>query len=160
MAQSQYATKSDLTTLAITAAAAGRFGDAAIEGQLQAASSLCDSFLVSQFTLPLITWDMSLTRAVCDIAAYYLYCQFGFNPAAPQDKLIQTRYEMALKWLAQIQQKEIFPPWEDSSGQAVGTDEGGPFVISSPPVGFTNRGIVAADNWAPTPGSSGGVVPE
>lgn len=155
--QSQYATKTDITTLAITAASAVRFGESAIEAQLRAASSVADSYLASQFTLPLQTapqgWDMSLTRAVCDIAAYFLYCQFGFNPNAPQDALIKARYDMAIEWLTQIKNKQIFPQWVDSGSAPVGSDEGGPFVISSPPVGFGDRGIVAADNWAPTPGS-------
>ena len=160
MAQSQYAQKSDLVTLSVSPAAAQRFGDAAIEGQLQAASALADSFIVSQFVLPLKTdpvgWDMSLTRAVCDIAAYYLYCQFGFNPNAPQDQLIKARYEMAIDWLSQIRDKKLFPHWEDNSGVDPGDDEGGPFIISSPPVGFTDRGIVSSDNWTPSPG---GVIP-
>lgn len=162
MAQSQYAFKDDLTSLSITAAAATRFGDPAINAQLQAASSVADSYIASQFTLPLETsppgWDMSLTRAVCDIAAYFLYCQFGFNPNAPQDALIKARYEMAIAWLTQIKDKKIFPQWVDAGNAPVGADEGGPFVISSPPVGFTDRGIVTNDNWTPQSGSL--TVPE
>ena len=38
-------------------------------------------------------------------------------------------------------------------GRGRTNNEGGPFVISSPPVGFTDRGIVPADNWTPTPGT-------
>lgn len=143
--QSQYAQKADLTTLAITGAAAVRFGDASIEAQLQAASSICDSYIVSQFTLPLRVdpqgWDMSLTRATCDLAAYFLYCQYGFNPNQPQDALIKAKYESQIAWLQQIKSKQIFPQWVDSGSVPVGQDEGGPFVISDPPVGFTSRGL-------------------
>lgn len=150
--QSQYAQKQDLVTLAITPAAAVRFGDAAIEAQLQAASSVCDSYIVSQFTLPLVAdpqgWDMSLTRATCDIAAYFLYCQYGFNPNQPQDQLIQKKYEMAIAWLGQIQQKQIFPQWVDSGTTPVGQDEGGPFVISDAPKGFTDRGLTPLANYS------------
>lgn len=163
MAQSQYAFKDDLVSLALTPANAARFGDTAIDAQLKAASSLADSYLVSQFTLPLKTsprgWDMSLTRAVCAIAAYFLFCQYGFNPAAPQDKLIQRQYELALEWLEKIKDKEIFPPFVDSGTAPVGEDEGGPFAVSDTPKGFTSRGVSPFGTWTPgagfTPGSGG-----
>lgn len=157
MAQSQYATTSDLQTLAITAAAGTRFGDTAMTAALQAASSIADSYIASQFTLPLITspqgWDMSLTLAVCNIAAKLLYAQFGFNPGAPGDQLVEKRYQDALDWLAQIRDKLIFPAWTDSSVNT-GVDEAGDWVISDTPVGFTSRGVTdsvdvddAGDFW-------------
>ena len=143
MAQSQYAQISDLSTLAITAAVAARFGDTAMTAALQAASSIADSYIASQFVLPLALspqgWDMSLTLATVNIAAYLLYCQFGFNPAAPADKLIVERYERALAWLKLIADKTIFPQWVDSSPDAVGADRANQFINSDPPVGFTGR---------------------
>ncbi len=155
-AQSQYAQASDLTSLALTPAAAARFSASAINAQLQAASSLVDSYIVSQFTLPLQTdpqgWDMSLTRSVCIIAAYLLYVQYGFNPSASADQLIVERYKSELEWLTQIRDKKIFPQWVDSGSTAVGSDEGGPFVISDEPVGFTGRGLRSSSNWTPDAG--------
>src|SRR5678810_1386593 len=113
MAQSQYAELADIKLLAITSQAADRFGTPAINAALQAASSEADSYIASQFTLPLITspqgWDMSLTIAVCNIAAYRLYSQFGFNPNAPADQLIVNRYKDAIAWLGQIRDEKIFP---------------------------------------------------
>lgn len=156
--QSQYAQASDLSSLALTPAAAQRFGVIAMNAQLQAASSIADSYIVSQFTLPLQVdpqgWDMSLTMAVCNIAAYLLYVQYGFNPSAPADQFIADRYKSAILWLEQIRDKVIFPQWIDSGTTATGNDEGGPFVLSDPPVGFTNRGKPTAPfggGW--TPGS-------
>lgn len=154
LAQSQYAQSSDLATLALTQANVARFGPAACTAALQAASSLCDSYIVSQFTLPLQVspqgWDMSLTQAVCSIAAYMLFNQYGFNPAAPADDLIVRRYNDALAWLKQIKDKEIFPQWVDSSGGSLPTsDEGGAWVQSDPPVGFTNRGLTPGGPWTP-----------
>lgn len=152
MSQSQYATSAQLTSLALTPAAANRFGATAIEAQLQAASSICDSYIASQFTLPLVTepqgWDMSLVMATCNIAAYLLYCQYGFNPAAPADKYIQDRYQSAIAWLEQIRDKLIFPNWTDSTGDTPAFIEAGPYIESDPPAGFTDRGIVVPA-WTP-----------
>jgi phage gp36-like protein len=142
LAQAQYATWDDIQRLAITPAAAQRYGEPASTSMLQAASSLCDSYLASQFTLPLTVWDMNLTMNVCNIAAYMLACQFGFNPGAPADKLIETRYQNALMWLEQIRDEKIFPQYTDTQNQGGdSTIEAGPYVVSDPPVGFTDRGV-------------------
>jgi len=144
MAQSLYAQVADLTVLSITTADGSRFGDDAMLASLQAASSICDSYLVSQFTLPLQVdpqgWDMSLILNVCNIAAYLLFNQFGFAPTAPGDDLIVKRYNDAIEWLKQIRDKQIFPNFLDSSTNT-GTDEAGAFIVSDPAVGFTSRGV-------------------
>lgn len=145
MAQSQYGQISDLQTLSITAAAGARFGNTAMTAALQAASSLADSYLVSQFTLPLAAspqgWDMSLTLHVCNVAAWILWNQYGYNPATGADELVAKRYESAIDWLKQISDKKIFPQFVDSSESSDGTPNEGAFIISDDPVGFTSRGI-------------------
>jgi phage gp36-like protein len=148
MAQSQYADESQLISLSITQAAATRFGNTAVTAALQAASSIADSYINSVFVLPLQTspqgWDMSLTLAVCNIAAYLLYNQVGFNPNAPQDQLIVKRYNDALTWLQAISDEKQTPNWIDSSGASPQSQAAGPFVVSDPPVGFTSRGATNA----------------
>lgn len=146
--QSQYATVVELQTLAITPAAAARYGNAC-EDVLKAASSVIDSYIVSQFKLPLTSWDMSLTLAACNIAAYLLACQFGFNPAAPGDQLVKLRYDQAISWLVEIREKKIFPQWEDS-GLAPTENEAGLYVLTDRPVGFTPSSADATgDFWVP-----------
>jgi phage gp36-like protein len=149
---SQYAQPSDLITVGITDATAARFGTASINAQLQAASAIADSYIVSQFELPLQIanpsavpplaqgWDMSLTLAVCQIAKYFLYSQFGFNPSgSPADTQIREGYERALKWLEQIRDKELFPQWIDATQEPT-PEQAGPYVTSDTPVGFTEQG--------------------
>lgn len=144
MSQSQYATTSELQTLAITTAAGSRFGSTAMTASLQAASSLADSYLVSQFKLPLQTspqgWDMSLTLNVCNIAAWLLYNQFGYSPMSPGDEMVAKRYSEAIDWLKQIREKQITPQFVDSSGSAT-TPAEGDYIVSDAPVGFTSRGV-------------------
>lgn len=151
MSQSQYATTAQLQLLALTPAAYARFETASpgcSTAALQAASSIADSYLVSQFTLPLQTspqgWDMSLTMNTCWIAAWLLYTTYGFAPMAPGDDLVVKRYDSAIRWLEQIRDKQIFPAWVDSSTNT-GVDEAGAFIQSDPPVGFTPRGINTND---------------
>ena len=149
MAQSQYAQVSDIKSLSMTPQAAQRFGDASINAALQAASSRADSYLASQFTLPLLTdpqgWDMALTRCVCDLAAFDLYRQYGLNPNAPDYGALKALYDDAIAWLVMVRDKKIFPQYVDS-GEDLGTPEAGPFVISDAPVGFTSRGVTDSDS--------------
>lgn len=148
MNQSQYATAEQIQQLAITPQAYNRFETASsgsVVAALQAASSVADTYLPSQFTLPLQTspsngWDMSLTMNVCWIAAWLLYNSYGFAPMAPGDDLVVKRYQAAIEWLGQIRDKKIFPQYTDSSTNT-GTDEAGNFVVSDSPVGFTSRGV-------------------
>jgi len=157
MSQSQYGQIADLESLSITVAAGTRFGSTAMTAALQAASSIADSYITSQFTLPLQAspqgWDMSLTLHVSNIAAWLLYNQFGYSPMAPGDDLVVKRYQSALDWLAMIRDQKIHPQWVDSSGESVQTEQG-PFVISDPPVGFTTRGVTS-DSGSADPWSSG-----
>jgi phage gp36-like protein len=131
---SQYCTLAQFQTLGITPAARVRFSDDSCTAQLIAASGIADSYLASQFTLPIVTYDTSLTLAVANIAAYNLYCQYGFNPAnSPADQLIQIKYENAIKWLSQIRDEELFPQWTDSSSTVPAA---GPYIESQPQIGF------------------------
>ncbi len=150
MAQSQYAQISDITSLSLTPQAAARFGEAAITAALQASSSRADAYLVSQYTLPLATdpqgWDMQLTRAVCNWAAFDLYRQYGLNPSAPDFGALKSLAEDATVFMEAIKEKKLTPLYVDSGSVAPGADEGGNFVISSAPVGFTERGLGGNDS--------------
>lgn len=131
--QSQYASPEQLNALSITDARFDEFPIASITAHLQAASSMADQYLSSQFDLPLSEWDMMLTKAVCDIAAKELFSQFGYNPNAPGDFNIQRRFDEAMKWLGQVARQEVHPQYLDSSSS---TPSAGPFVSSNSTVGF------------------------
>lgn len=140
--QSQYAQPENLVKLSVSQ---GTYNDwlnepnalAIINAELQKASSDADSFLASQFDLPLQSdgYDMALTGAVCDIAAKRLYNRFGYNFNAPIDALIENRYKEAIDWLTKISREELKPQYTDSSGSP-SSQNAGPFVLSNPGVGF------------------------
>jgi len=143
LAQSQYATPAELARLSLTSAALQRFGGESspiVLAMLQAASSECDAYFPSQWKLPLVSWDMNLRRVTCNIAAYLLYSQFGYNTAAPGDQMVVRRYEQAIAWLIQIRDKIIFPPYVDITGIDPQTLEQGDYAVSDGSVGFTATG--------------------
>ena len=139
VAQSQYASTAQLASLSLTPQAAARYGEPSMMSALQAASSRADTYLASQFTLPLVSWDMQLTRVVCDMAAFDLARQYGLNPAAPDFKAIESLFEGAMAWLQQVRTQEITPQYEDSGGSPDNVEEGGPFVITSTTRGYSER---------------------
>lgn len=138
MAQVQYASIAELISLSLTEGSAQRFNDAAMTSALQYASSMADDYFRSTYILPLVSWDMSLKKVVCDIAAKSLFDSFGFAPDAPQDRVITKRYEEALEWLDKVSKKLIWPSFMGSSNEST------PFVISNTPVGFAtyNNGTI------------------
>jgi phage gp36-like protein len=145
---SQYATTDQLQQLALTPAAYARF-EAASPGctttALQYASAEADSYLGSQFQLPLLQWDMALAGAVCVMAAKRLYDTFGYNAAAPIDQLIDRRYAQALEWLAKVANEKVSPQYVDSSVAGL---PAGPFVLSAPPVFGPNQNCTFnCDPW-------------
>lgn len=138
--QSQYATIEQFLALSLTAASFSKFaidGYAAITANLQAASSKADLFLSGQLVLPLQSWDMNLTKAVCDIAAKELFAQYGYNPGANGDVNFQRRYIEAMDWLKAVSKKELRldsnPNYVDSSS---GQPAAGRMAVSNLPVGF------------------------
>lgn len=135
---SQYAAPEDLVKYSLTSAQAQRFGAEQQAAACMAASAIADSFLSSQFALPLATYDVSLVMQVCNIAAWILHLQYGMNPNAPIDQIIQLRYENAIAWLTAISKSTISPNWTDASGT---DDAAGDFVISDKPIGVTSRGV-------------------
>lgn len=152
---SQYATTTDLQNLAITPAAAGRFGATAMTAQLQAASSIADGYIGGQFALPLQVnpqgWDMSLTLIVCNIAAKLLYNQFGYGPGqANVDELIERRFTESIDWLIEIRDKKVQPQWISAASATSPADPVGNFVVTDDPIGLTSRGTV--DNSGGFPG--------
>ena len=121
----QYATRADLATVvAATALSHPSTGAAAQDAQLLRASEFADSYLRSQYTLPLVRWGSDLVQAVCDVAAYRLLCLRGFDPE--KDGLYLDNYNMASKWLRDIGSGVVTPDVFDSSTTTVNAGDHAP----------------------------------
>ena len=153
---SQYAQDSDLLQLALNSEQAAQFSSQDRVAAIVAASGFADSYLTSQFQLPLSAWDQGLTFHVCSLAAYWLFARRGMNPEAPEDQVLKQRAEMAMAWLRDIAEEKVHPKWTDASGGS-DTDAAGPFVITSPsrgwrPAGSSVSTVNCNDEWDPFSG--------
>lgn len=127
-----YATRADLTRLSLPAAALAGVPEADQDAALEAASDLADSYLAARYTLPLVSWQDDLRRAVCAIAAYDLMVRRGFSPQGADEQL-RLRYEDALRWLDLVARGLVSPAIEDS---APGDDGAGPVGYTRPKRGW------------------------
>jgi phage gp36-like protein len=137
-----YATRDQLPDFGVNAAALLPIPAAVQDAALAAASEVADSYLRSQFVLPLITWGTDLTRAVCMIAAYDLLVGRGYNPEAGADTNIRLRYEDAIAWLKDVARGLAALDATDSSpgGEPGSSTLAGPRVASSSQRGYSIRG--------------------
>ena len=109
-----YATRDDLARLGLPPAVLSAIPTADQDAALEAASDLADSYLSARYTLPLVSWEDDLRRAVAHIAAYDLMVRRGFNPTGA-DEQIRLRYEDAIRWLEGVARGLLHPQIVDSS---------------------------------------------
>lgn len=133
MSVKPYALPEDLLAYSVSKAQFDRLDQTAIVPCINAASDYCNSYLASQFNLPLIKFGQDLTMNVCHIAAFFLMIKVGFNPNSPEDGLIKARYDYAVKWLQDISNDIIHPQYLDTPTNAQ-TD----FVVTSPSRGYND----------------------
>lgn len=107
-----YATQSDLTNVGLPSAALGNLTNAQITAELQAASDYADSFFRARWgndSVPLLTWDTTITRVVAQIAALYLLRVRGYDPRSTADQRFQTAHDEAVAWLEKVQRQQAHP---------------------------------------------------
>ena len=125
-----YAQISDLTTYGLppTALQSPNLPVQVVQGALNDASDIADSYLRGRYALPLLAWGTELTQAVCRIAAYNLLSVRGYNPAAAADVNIRDRYTDALDWLNKVQRQAVHPNVTPQPSQTPQYNQ--PFVTS------------------------------
>jgi phage gp36-like protein len=144
-----YATQTDLEAVGINPSAIANIDPADIAEALAAASARVDSYLRSQYVLPLTNFGKDIVEATCKIAAYELMAGRGFNPAAGSDSNLRVRYEDMVGspgksgWLEQVAKGLVSPDVTDSSPMP---QEGRPGFLPIP-VTASSRG------WTQRPGS-------
>ena len=105
------------------------------------ATATADSYMNGRYSMPLLSWDPSVTRYTAYIAIYLLMAgAIGFAPQAGSDSLIRTNYYEAVGypdrpgsgWFPGIQAQRVHPSVTPSIpiGQDPGHDA--PQVASQP----------------------------
>lgn len=110
-----YATIADLLIYGMPSQAIGQLTTAQQQGAVDNASAMADSYLRGRYKLPLTSYGIELTEAVCKIAAYNLLQLRGYNPASGADVNIRIRYDDAIVWLNKVQRQAAHPDIQDSS---------------------------------------------
>lgn len=126
---SSYATPTDLHNLAMPARGLASYQTPTVQQlHLDTASDLVDTYLANQVTLPLTgTIPKTLVMKVCQIAAWTLLVQRGYNPQNPDDDSLKAGYDASIVWLESVSKGEIKPIITDSSPG--GLANGGPDVL-------------------------------
>lgn len=136
---SSYAQVSDLLKYGLPAEAVNGIDNATLQAELDAASTLADSYLRGRYALPLVSYDVELTMNVCWLAAYNILASRGYNPEQGADSIYQTRFERATAWLRDVQRQAAHPnvtpqPTNDAT-------MGFPQVDTAPDRGWGSRGV-------------------
>jgi|KBSMisStaDraftv2_1062788.scaffolds.fasta_scaffold499740_2 phage gp36-like protein len=138
-----YATIADLEALGIAGDALAKISAPIKNQALGAASRLIDGFLAAQFVLPVTYWGQDVRGVCCDIAAWRLLANRGFNPSGQGgDENIRLAYEDAMKLLNLWARDDgARPDVIDSGAGKEQTPTAAPTVSSSPSRGWSQTGM-------------------
>jgi phage gp36-like protein len=136
-----YATQADFASLGLPSKATAGVATTDIDAALEAASRVVDSYIGSRYDLPLVTFDKSVTLAVCKIAAYELLSRRGFAAGAADAEGVTRRYEQAIAWCRDVARGLALP------GTTTTTDQ------SKPPVDPQNQPYVLQPQTDSTTGT-------
>lgn len=138
-----YATRTDLANF-MRAPVLARASIVQQDAALDASADEANGFLRSRFFLPLATHGAALTRHVCNMAAYDLIFQLGFNPDGGADPNWRLRREDAIDWLKAVSNNKITPDGMTSGARPSVNTDGSP-ITGQPTV----DGSVTDDSGAP-----------
>ena len=106
---SSYATITQLTQFALPAEAVQNISNATLQAELDAASTVADSYLRGRYPNGIATWDVDLSINVCYLAAYSILAARGYNPEQGADSTYYDRWKAATKWFEGVQRQSIHP---------------------------------------------------
>lgn len=121
-----YAQQSDLFALGLPQAAMGSGSNpsvvpsATIDEALASAASEMDSCFRGRWgmnAVPLLQWDLSVTRCNARMAAYDIMVTRGFSSDADANRDLRKRYDDAIEWLNKVQRQQAHPLVTLATGQ-------------------------------------------
>ncbi len=141
-----YAAIADLTTYGVPSTALGTLTAAQQNAALDAAAGTVDEHIAGRYQLPLANpIPLVFTEMTCVIAAWRLINVRGYNPNAPGDQALRTRYLDAMDQLGKIQRQALHPI---AAAQSTGPAEGAqPTVLSSSVVDMSTGATQPNRGW-------------
>jgi phage gp36-like protein len=140
-----YATITDLYTYGAPQKAFGQLTNTVLQAALDSASNYADGYLRNRWSLPLISWDTSITEIVCRIATYNLLSTRGFNPASGGDSNVEDRWKRAIRDLELIEKQQITPLVTPQPDNSPGHDQ--PYVTSFSVINLSTGGTGPNRGW-------------
>ena len=120
-----YATIEDMQDFGLPQGAWAMLKPSMVERAVMASSAFADSYLRGQYRLPLVSWGLELTQAVCTLAAWDIMSVRGYSPEGHDEKL-KERADAVREWLKAIAGGSVhLSVVLDSSGDSSAT-RGGP----------------------------------
>lgn len=133
MTAPMFATLADLYVHGAPTRCFGALTDEQRTAGIGAASAEAYGYFRSRGQGTLVSWDTTVTKMVCQIAAYDLMCTVGFNPSQGADQNYVMRATNARLWLRQVGKGEVTPDLVFAVDKALASM---PQVISRPPIGW------------------------
>jgi len=109
-----YATAADFSRLGLPPLAYASLSEEQVEAALEQASAKADSYIGTRFELPLTAYSPALTECVCELAAYALMTQRGWQPGASDIESVGARHDKAIKWLEDVARGRALPAYPDT----------------------------------------------
>lgn len=106
---SSYATITQLLQFALPQEAVQNISNATLQAELDAASTVADSYLRGRYPNGISTWDVDLSINVCYLAAYSIMAARGYNPEQGADSTYRDRWVAATEWFKGVQRQAIHP---------------------------------------------------
>lgn len=100
---SQYASLNDLELYGPETKVFTSISDAKKNAQLEMQSSVIDTYLSAQYTLPLVNpIDLAIVQACITLTVFALLSVRGFNPQNSSDQLVIDNYDKTIAYLKDI----------------------------------------------------------
>lgn len=129
-----YAVLADLA-MVLPSASYASVPTATRQALLDARNAYADDKMRARYRLPLSSWPPSVTRAVCELAAFDILCFRGFNPGAAADQLVQFKYDQAMKYFDDVERQRTHPLVTEAA-PAGSLEYDAPLVVSNPRLGY------------------------
>lgn len=158
------ATLADLQNYGVVSTAFGQINQPQILAQLQSASSYAYAKMSARYSLPLLAWDVSITQAVVQIAAYQIMVLRGFDPNSPGDASARDLWMAAREFFDAVERQHAHPLVTESPAPTTQAQPqyAGPLIASGqqllgwmPCPGYGGNGWEGQAGWGTWNGGSG-----
>ena len=147
-----YATLADMQNFGVVSTAFGQLNTVQIQAQLDSASAYANAKMAARYSMPLLAWDVSITQAVVQIAAYQIMVLRGFDPSNPGDASARDLWMAAREFFDAVERQHAHPLVTESP---LPTNQAQPMYAAPLVVGNPQQGWIPGYTVSASPNPSG-----